>query len=130
MQQKCRPTQVPLRGGASAFGGRAPTCVGRTYHHTHTVTPDTSSTSRGGSMRTFTADELRQFDGGKGRPALIAFRGLVYDVTGQAGWHDDSAPREGVLGRDVTARLELDGRDEFAFEHFPIVGVFIEPRDA
>jgi predicted heme/steroid binding protein len=53
-------------------------------------------------LRKFTVDELKQYDGKKGRPAYIAFRGKVYDVTDNYTWGDGDHFGEHQAGRDTT----------------------------
>ena len=37
-------------------------------------------------MRIFTPEELAEFDGRDGKPAYVAYDGLVYDVSGGPTW--------------------------------------------
>ncbi len=53
-------------------------------------------------LRKFTIDELKQYDGRKGRPAYIAFRGKVYDVTDNYTWGDGNHYGEHQAGGDTT----------------------------
>ncbi len=53
-------------------------------------------------LRKFTVDELKQYDGKKGRPAYIAFRGKVYDVTDNYTWGDGDHFGEHQAGQDTT----------------------------
>ena len=53
-----------------------------------------------------TMEELHSFDGKEGRPAFIAFRGKIYDVSGSKLWKDGSHARKHLAGRDLTDALK------------------------
>lgn len=54
-----------------------------------------------GNQRTFTLQELSQYDGKEGNPAYVAVNGTVYDVTNNAAWA--AATHFGLTaGKDVT----------------------------
>jgi predicted heme/steroid binding protein len=46
----------------------------------------TVSTGPGTTGKTFTLDELAQFDGADGAPSYVAVDGVIYDVTGSRAW--------------------------------------------
>ncbi len=74
--------------------------------------------------KTFTLSELAQFDGSGGKPAYVAYRGVVYDVTNNPRWA--MGRHFGMLaGRDLT--IEYDGchAGRPTLEHLPIVGRLI-----
>jgi predicted heme/steroid binding protein/uncharacterized membrane protein len=50
--------------------------------------------------------ELRAFDGREGRPAYVAFKGSVYDVTGSSLWKDGSHLKKHSAGNDLTEILK------------------------
>jgi predicted heme/steroid binding protein len=52
-----------------------------------------------GAERKFTLEELKQYDGRDGRPAYIAYKGKVYDVTDSFLWID------GVI---IKANMQLE----------------------
>lgn len=72
-------------------------------------------------MKEFTAEELAKFDGREGRPAYVAFRGVVYDVTESAMW--GGGDHEGLhsAGADLTAEHEDAPHDVYVTD-FPEVG--------
>ena len=41
-----------------------------------------------GEMKKFTLEELAKFDGKEGRPAYVAYKGKVYDVSESWMWED------------------------------------------
>jgi predicted heme/steroid binding protein len=74
-------------------------------------------------MRRLTLDELRRHDGLNGRPALVAYQGIVYDVSGSfhwrggrhqvlhsAGQHFTDEMRDAPHGPDLLARCPVVGR--------------------
>jgi len=52
-----------------------------------------------------TPEELQSFDGKEGRPAFVAYKGKVYDLTGSRYWKDGSHARKHIAGRDLTDAL-------------------------
>lgn len=72
-------------------------------------------------MRTFTLDELKSFDGRDGRPAYVAFRGVVYDVTESAMWGEGDHEGMHQAGGDLTAEHEDAPHDVYVTD-FPEVG--------
>jgi predicted heme/steroid binding protein/uncharacterized membrane protein len=50
--------------------------------------------------------ELHAFDGRQGRPAYVAFKGSVYDVTGSSLWKDGSHLKKHSAGNDLTEILK------------------------
>jgi predicted heme/steroid binding protein len=56
-------------------------------------------------VETFTELQLRRYDGEQGRRALIAYRGLVYDVTDCPQWHNGSHKNLHYAGQDLTGEL-------------------------
>ena len=53
-----------------------------------------------------TMEELHSFDGKEGRPAFIAYKGKIYDVTNSKLWKDGSHARKHHAGRDLTDVLK------------------------
>ena len=60
----------------------------------------------GEDNKDFSIEELRAFDGKEGRPAYIAYKGSVYDVTGSKLWKDGSHLRKHSAGNDLTGVLQ------------------------
>ena len=54
------------------------------------------------SQRLFTLDELKQYDGKHGRPAYIAYKGNVYDVSDDFLWVEGDHQYEHTAGKDLT----------------------------
>jgi predicted heme/steroid binding protein len=72
-------------------------------------------------MKQFTIEELKQFDGKDGRPAYIAFKGKVYDVTQSSLW-DSGAHFEHLAGMDLTETLKDAPHGEEVMERVPVIG--------
>jgi predicted heme/steroid binding protein len=53
-----------------------------------------------------TMEELHVCDGKEGRPALIAFKGKIYDVTQSRLWKDGAHARKHLAGHDLTDALK------------------------
>lgn len=76
-------------------------------------------------MRTFTVEELKEYDGKSGRPAYIAYNGNVYDVSESALWNEGSHMGEHEAGMDLTEMLSDAPHAEEVFDGIPIVGNLI-----
>ncbi len=72
-------------------------------------------------MKEFTTEELRQFDGKNGKPAYVAFKGKVYDVTQSSLW-DSGSHFEHAAGMDLTEIFKDAPHGEEVLERVPIVG--------
>lgn len=59
--------------------------------------------------RTFTERELRQFDGTRGNPVYIAYRGIVYDVSASPLWRGGMHKDLHYAGTDLTRTLRTPG---------------------
>ena len=72
-------------------------------------------------MKEFTLDELAEYDGRDGRPAYVAFGGVVYDVSESAMWDEGDHEGQHQAGHDSTAEHE-DAPHEPYVTDFPEVG--------
>jgi predicted heme/steroid binding protein len=72
-----------------------------------------------------TAEELHSFDGKEGRPAFIAYRGKIYDVTNSKLWKEGSHARKHHAGRDLTDALKTAPHAEDKILSMPEVGKLI-----
>ena len=72
-------------------------------------------------MKDFTAAELAENDGTGGKPAYVAYKGVVYDVTESAMWGDGDHEGMHQAGRDMTADHEDAPHDVYVTD-FPEVG--------
>jgi predicted heme/steroid binding protein len=72
-------------------------------------------------MTQFTVSELATNDGREGRPAYVAYKGVVYDVTDSPMWAGGDHEDLHKAGRDVTAEHEDAPHDVYVTD-FPEVG--------
>jgi predicted heme/steroid binding protein len=78
-----------------------------------------------GAERKFTLEELKQYDGGDGRPAYIAYKGKVYDVTDSFLWIDGDHQGQHAAGKDLTEDMALAPHGEETLERVKLVGVLV-----
>ena len=53
-------------------------------------------------MKEFTLEELAEYDGKDGRPAYVAYQGVVYDVSESAMWNEGDHEGQHFAGADLT----------------------------
>jgi predicted heme/steroid binding protein len=68
-----------------------------------------------------TVEELSRFDGREGRPAYVAFKGKVYDVSDSFLWQGGRHEAMHEAGKDLTDELPSAPHDESTLEAFPEV---------
>jgi predicted heme/steroid binding protein len=73
----------------------------------------------------FTLEELKQYDGKNGRPAYIAYKGKVYDVTDSSLWVDGDHQGEHQAGRDLTEEISKAPHGEETLDRIPIIGILV-----
>jgi len=77
-------------------------------------------------MRTFTEEELKQYDGKNG-VAYIAYRGKVYDVSASYHWRGGIHHVVHRAGCDLTGALERAApHGSGLLEKFPVVGELVK----
>lgn len=77
-------------------------------------------------MKIFKKDELAQYNGKNGAPALIAYGGKVHDVSTSFLWRDGKHQVLHSAGQDLTDALRDAPHGEDLIEKFPIVGILRE----
>jgi predicted heme/steroid binding protein/uncharacterized membrane protein len=82
------------------------------------------------SERTFTTDELAQYDGKEGRPAYVAVGGIVYDASQSKLWRNGTHVRVHQAGADLSTALQLAPHPADRMERLPKVGVLNAPAAA
>ena len=70
-------------------------------------------------------EELHSFDGREGKPAFIAYKGKIYDVTQSRLWKDGAHARKHLAGRDLTDALKTAPHAEDRILSMPDVGSLI-----
>ena len=77
------------------------------------------------SQKQFTLDELKKYDGKDGRPAYIAYKGKVYDVSDDFLWVEGDHQGEHVAGKDLTEDMSRAPHAEDVLERVPLIGVLV-----
>ena len=72
-----------------------------------------------------TLEQLKQFDGKEGRPAYIAYKGKVYDVTDDFLWVDGDHQGEHAAGRDLTEEMGRAPHGEDTLDRVKPVGIIV-----
>jgi len=75
--------------------------------------------------RKFTLEELKQYDGKGGRPAYVAYKGKVYDVTDDFLWVDGDHQGEHEAGKDLTEEMLKAPHGEENLERVKLIGVLV-----
>jgi predicted heme/steroid binding protein/uncharacterized membrane protein len=76
-----------------------------------------------------TLDALCQFDGKDGRPAYVAYNGLIYDVTGRSLWKNGSHMSKHAAGNDLTNLLKTAPHGEDKILAMPLAGKLLAPDE-
>ena len=75
-------------------------------------------------------DELAQCDGIEGRPAYVAYKGNIYDVSGSVLWKAGSHLKKHAAGNDLTTALKGAPHGEEKVLGMPLVGKLLEEKDS
>lgn len=67
-------------------------------------------------------EDLRRNDGREGRPAYVAYKGKVYDVSSSKMWREGAHVRRHNAGQDLTDSIAAAPHDESVFERVREVG--------
>jgi predicted heme/steroid binding protein len=70
----------------------------------------------------FTLEELAKFDGKDGRPAYVALKGSVYDISGSEQWQEGAHYAMHEAGKDLTEEMEDAPHGDEVLESFMKVG--------
>jgi len=79
-------------------------------------------------QRRFTISELKEFDGKEGRPAYVALKGKVYDVSDSHLWETGNHLGAHVAGLDLTMSIANAPHAEEVLMKFKVVGELIQER--
>jgi predicted heme/steroid binding protein len=78
------------------------------------------------TLKTFTRDELKKYDGQNGNPAYIAVDGKVYDVTSVEPWKGGKHNGYGA-GKDLTEEIKTKSPHGVAkLNGIPVVGTLVD----
>jgi len=77
----------------------------------------------------FQEHELQAYDGQEGRPAYLAYKGQVYDVSDSRLWRKGLHVRRHHAGNDLSADLVAAPHDESVFERVPMVGLLVAAEE-
>ena len=86
-----------------------------------------SVSSSAEEMRTFTLEELSQYNGKDGQPAYVVVDGVVYDVTNVEAWKDGEHKNGLTAGNELTEEITNQSPHGIkVLEGLPIVGELVE----
>jgi len=74
------------------------------------------------NKKTLTLGDLSHFDGKEGRPAYIAYKGKIYDVSSSKLWKEGSHLKKHFAGSDLTELLKTAPHGEEKIFQMPEVG--------
>ena len=93
-------------------------------------TASTTATSSPNTSRTFTLQELADFDGKDGSPAYVAVEGVVYDVSDSRSWTAGTHGRcnlGATAGQDLSELItQAPPNMRTLLEAMPVVGTLIQ----
>ena len=78
-----------------------------------------------GEPRKLTSKELEEHNGKNGKPAYIAYKGKVYDVSQSGLWRDGEHMGMHQAGKDLTEELELAPHREEMLERVKLIGELV-----
>jgi Predicted heme/steroid binding protein len=74
--------------------------------------------------RTFTTEQLAQYNGRDGQPTYVAIDGLVYDLSTSSRWVNGNH-NGNQAGQDLSRQIPQNHRADMRFERFPVVGRYV-----
>ncbi|HAK88392.1 MAG: cytochrome B5 [Nitrospirae bacterium GWC2_46_6] len=78
------------------------------------------------SKKEFTIEDLHSLDGKEGRPAYVAYKGKIYDVTASRLWKGGDHVRKHLAGHDLTDALKTAPHGEEKILSMPEAGILVE----
>lgn len=91
-----------------------------------TPTTDTPTVDDTPLIKTFTLEELAQYNGKDGQPAYVAINGVVYDVTDVSEWADGMHKNGLTAGQDLSTFINSAPHGTSVLQSLPIVGELAE----
>jgi predicted heme/steroid binding protein len=76
-------------------------------------------------LKKITAKELEEYTGKNGKPAYVAHKGKVYDLSQSGLWSDGQHMGMHQAGKDITEELELAPHGEELLERVKLIGLLI-----
>ena len=76
-------------------------------------------------QKKITRQELEENNGKNGKPAYIAYKGKVYDVSQSSFWLDGDHLGMHEAGKDLTEELEMAPHREENFQRVKLVGELV-----
>ncbi|VVB95016.1 Chemotaxis response regulator protein-glutamate methylesterase [uncultured archaeon] len=76
-----------------------------------------------GEEKRFTIQKLKEFDGKEGRPAYVAFKGRVYDISNSVLWKNGIHRGTHLAGNDLTGSMVNAPHSEDILLKFHVTGV-------
>jgi len=77
-------------------------------------------------MKILTVKDLAKHNGKSGKPAYVAYKGKVYDVTNSFLWKDGRHQATHSAGTDLTTAIEQAPHSGNMLAKFPVVGILQE----
>lgn len=85
-----------------------------------------SMASSSSEMRTFTLEQLSQYNGKNGNKAYVAVDGVVYDVTDVPAWANGEHKNGLTAGNELSDEILSSPHGKKVLEILPVVGTFVE----
>ena len=76
-------------------------------------------------LKKFTVKELEEYNGKNGKPAYIAYKGKIYDLSQSSLWSGGEHMGMHQAGKDVTEEMELAPHGEENLERVKLIGVLV-----
>lgn len=80
-------------------------------------------------MKEFSAEELDGYNGENGKPAYVAYRGDVYDVSNSKLWRNGLHMKRHHAGQDLTTDIQAASHEPVVLERYPKVGTLKKEVD-
>ncbi len=78
------------------------------------------------AKKEFTIEDIHSFDGKEGRPAYVAYKGKIYNVTDSKLWKEGSHVKKHLAGHDLTDALKTASHGEEKILSMPEAGILVE----
>jgi len=73
-------------------------------------------------MQTFTAEDLKKYNGQNGTPVYVVYKGKVYDVSSSSLWEGGEHQGMHNAGADLSKDIMDAPHETDVLERFPVVG--------